>query len=346
MTGWSAPGSGDTPGVGNDRPQGGAELKPELDPGSAAVRYLYDNARVDAEWSVREERGYVWWGHDLAQHVWSDPGVDDDGFEIFRVNARTDLVRDVEGGAGTLRTIDTLNGLSAGSALVLDRATGTIASVASMWVHEDSRDWVARAFSVIAAIQVAQAQQQAAMLAPLVGGEMAVSQHPRSGPRSEPDEMLSLLDVVEADGHGPSRWSGVEMLAALEQVRELPIVTLASGDVSGMAIEVPYRQTSALIQLDTREAHPGLGNGMVARLSLPGDAGPGPEWAAMRNQQELSTSTRSHFLGSWVGSADFATFIAFYPNMVARTSMGVVNVAISTINRAMWIATDGRATED
>jgi len=133
------------------------------------------------------------------------------------------------------------------------------------------------------------------------------------------------------------------MVATLAQVQQLPIVTLANGDETGVAIEVPYRQTAALIQLDTAEAHPGLSHGMVVRLSLPGDAGPGPEWAAMRSRQELQTLTRSHFVGSWVGSASFATFVSFYPNLLARTGMGAINVALSMINRAMWIANEGRS---
>ena len=97
--------------------------------------------------------------------------------------------------------------------------------------------------------------------------------------------------------------------------------------------------------MDTVEAHPGLGNGMVVRLSLPSAAGPGPEWAAMRNNQELDSLTRSQFVGSWVGSADFATFVSFYPNMLARTGMGAINVALLSINRAGWIAGEGRSSD-
>ena len=342
-TTWADPGLGQMPGLGNERSRGGAEVKAGLEPGLAAVRYLYDNSRVDSDWSVLEGRGFTWWADNLAQRVWAEPGFDDDGIKVFRVFAETDLVRGVGDMPGVMQAVDAFNGLSAGSALVVDAEAGTVHSVASMWVHEQSKDWIARTFSVIAAIGVAQAGQQASMLAPLVGGEVAISEHPDSGPRPEPDEMLGLLDLIKSDGAGPSQWAGDDMAATLAQVQALPIVTLANGDETGVAIEVPYRQTTALIQLDTAEAHPGLGSGMVVRLSLPGDAGPGPEWAAMRNRQELETLTRSHFVGSWVGSASFATFVSFYPNLLARTGMGATNVALSMINRAMWIANEGRS---
>ncbi|HSM33674.1 MAG TPA: hypothetical protein VK987_06260 [Anaerolineae bacterium] len=341
---WADARLGAMPGLGNARPRGGAEIKSELDVGLAVVRYLYDNSRIDAEWSVHEERGFRWWADGLAQRVWSEPALDDDGTEIFRVFAATELLRRVADVTGAAHVIDTINGLSAGSAIVLDPDAQTIGSVASMWVHAGSRDWVARAFSVIAAIQVAQAQQQATMLAPLVEGEPAFSAHPDSGPRTEPDQMLGLLDIVKADGAARTRWAGADLVGALRQLRELPIVVLATGDEAGLAIEVTYRQTTALIRVDTDEPHPGLGNGMIVRLSLPGAAGPGPGWAAMRNRQELKSLTRAHFVGSWVGSAAFATFVSFYPNMLARTGIGAVNVALSTINRAMWIAGEGRTS--
>ncbi len=339
---WSDPELGEAQGLGDDRPRGGAEVKTELDPGLAVVRYLYDNSRIDQGWAVLEDRGFTWWGSDLAQRVWSEPGLDDDGIEIFRVFARTALLKEVSDVPRATQGVDGLNAMSVGSALVVDPGARTVSSIASMWVHQDTAGWVSSTFSVIAAIQVAQAHEQASALAPLLTGEPASSGHPDSGVRTEADEMLGLLAVVGADGEGPSLWAGDEMVETLRQLRQLPIVTLATGDETGISLELPYRQTTTLIQLDTNEPHPALGNGLLVRISLPGDRGPGPDWASMRNHQELDSLTRSHFLGSWVGSARFPTFVSFYPNLTARTGMGSLNIAFSTINRAMWVASLGR----
>lgn len=342
---WAERTLGHMPGLGNDRPRGGAEIKGELDPGPAVVRYLYDNSRVDAQWSVLEERGFTWWADGLAQRVWAELAFDDDGIEICRVFAETELARGVGSATDAMKVIDPLNGLSAGSALVIDPDAGTIRSVASVWIHEQTSEILARSFSVTAAIQIAQAQTQGPLLAPLVDGELAISEHPDSGPRPEPDEMLGLLDLVTSDGASPSLWVGAEMTTALEMVQSLPIVTLATGDETGMSIEVPFRQATALVEVDATEPHPSLGNGMLVRLSLPGGANPGPEWAAMLNQLELDSLTRSQFIGSWVGSASFPTHVSFYPNLLARTGMGVVNIALSMINRVGWLAQEERATE-
>ena len=43
--------------MGNARPRGPAELVGDLDPGAAAVRWVYDAMRIDPEWSVWEDRG-------------------------------------------------------------------------------------------------------------------------------------------------------------------------------------------------------------------------------------------------------------------------------------------------
>ena len=342
---WADRHLGEMPGLGNDRPRGGAEIKAELDPGLAVVRYLYDNSRIDGEWSVADDRGFTWWADSLAQRVWSKPAFDDEGIDIYRLFVETDLVRGVADPVLGTRSVDSLNGLSTGSALVFEPEAGSVRAVASMWVHEQSLEWVARSFSVLGAIQVAQAQQQATMLAPMVGGELALSAHPGSGVRPEPDEMLGLLEIVRMDGRSQPRWAGEQMEFALERLRRVPIVTLATGDATGITLEVPYRQTTALIQLDVSWAHPDLGTGLIARLSLPGDAGPGAEWAAMRNRQELVSLTRANFVGGWIGGAPFATFLSFYPNMLARTGVGAANIALSMINRARWIAEEGRSSE-
>lgn len=60
--------------MGNARPRGPAELVGDLDPGAAAVHWVYDAMRIDAEWSTWEDRGFTWWGLQQAPRVWSAPG--------------------------------------------------------------------------------------------------------------------------------------------------------------------------------------------------------------------------------------------------------------------------------
>jgi hypothetical protein len=342
---WTERDLGAIPGLGNERPRGGAEIKMELEPGLAVVRYLYDNSRVDGQWSVLQERGYTWWADGLAQRVWAEPAFDDDGVEISRVFVETDLVRRLPDMEAAAQAVDSMNELSSGSALVIDPQAGTVRYVASMYVHEQVLEIVARSLSVIGAIQVAEAEQRATMLVPTVGGELALSSHPESGVRPDPDEILGLLGLVRMDGQPPSEWAGDQMESTLEQVQRMPIATLASGDAAGVTLEVPYGGATALIQLETDWAHPSLGAGMVVRLSLPDGGSPGAEWAALRNRQELESLTRSHFIGGWIGSAPFPTLVSFYPNMLARSGMAAINIVLSMIGRARWMAEAGHSAE-
>jgi len=45
-----------------------------LDPiGSQVIDYVYAQMKVSEKWSLRQERGFTWWGHTVAQRVWADP---------------------------------------------------------------------------------------------------------------------------------------------------------------------------------------------------------------------------------------------------------------------------------
>src|SRR5207249_643755 len=62
------------------------------DPGLAVVDYIFQHLNIDPEWSVRDERGFTWWGGELAQRVWAGPVYEDLGVRICRVQLQTDLL--------------------------------------------------------------------------------------------------------------------------------------------------------------------------------------------------------------------------------------------------------------
>lgn len=335
---WDDPDLGAVQGAGNERGAGRADIKKELEPGLAVVRFACDNSRVDLDWSQRDGRGFTWWGHRLPQRIWAEPPIEDAGIAITRVLASTDVVRGIADLAQAAAVVDKVNSLVLTSALVVDEGERTIRAIASAWVHGQSVEWAAPLFSIVAATQVAAAEQQADVLAALAGGEVAVSEHPVSGARPDADEMCGLLGLLEADGQGGSRWAGGDMKAALEVVRSMPGVTLATGDAAGITAEVVHGPRTSLVQLTTHERHPTYGSGMLVRVSLPVHLEDGPGWAAETNRREVATLVRSHFLGSWVGGSRFPSFVAFYPNFMAYSRVGVVNVAMSTVLRASWAA--------
>lgn len=330
--------------MGNARPRGPAELVGDLDPGMAAVRWVYDAMRIDAAWSVWEERGFTWWAHGHAQHVWSEPGVDDEGVLVFRLHARTDVLCDVDVTPEVLREVSWLNEYSAPSGLLADRKQGTLGYAASMWVHEETLDWVSKLFQWVAAIQVAMVESQSPVFIDAAGGRLATSAHPTSGIRETPDEMLDVISkIVLPLGREPSRWAGHEMAQHVQFVQQSPDADsyLAEGKPDGTAMREVFKlrdETDMQLTADTSEPHP-LGNGMLVWLSLPKrDFDEDPTWANDMNWRELESFTRSHFLGSWVilKHDKTAAFITFYPNALKLMDGDLQSLLTSASVRARW----------
>jgi hypothetical protein len=327
--------------AGDARPRGPLELVGDLDAGAAAVRWVFDAMRIDPEWSVWEERGFTWWGHGQAQRVWAEPGLDDDGFVVYRLHARADVVRSLDVGGDVLAKLNALNSMCVTSALVADADMGSVGYAASVWVHEETLEWVSRLFQLVVAIQAAHANAQGELLAGMIGGERAVSAHPESGLREVPDEMLGVMEqIVVPIGRESSRWRGPEMEAFVELEKRGPFVVFASGDDAGLTAEFPLLDRTALLQAVTDEPHPSLGNGMLVRLSLPEHVADedGGSWANNMNGQELAVLTRSHFLGSWVVANGTPTFVTFYPNALKLAPGDIQSLLVSANVRAKWVA--------
>jgi hypothetical protein len=100
---------------------------------------------LDADWSAPTERGFTWWGKDLAQHVWAEPGFDDDGFEIFRLHAQTELLRGFDPNEANLDTLNSFAGFATTSGYLVVPDAGTIRLAPSMYAHAETEDWVRRA---------------------------------------------------------------------------------------------------------------------------------------------------------------------------------------------------------
>lgn len=315
-------------------------LVPE-DPGLASVLNLYETMQLDPEWSVREDRGFTWWGLNLAQRVWSEQGFDDEGIVIYRVHAQTDVVRDVEVTDAILQKLNALNRLCTTSALIADAPGRSIRLVASMWVHAGTFTWASRFWALVVGTQAAQAHAQCELLSTLLGGSPAASAHPRSGNRQKPDDLLYLGDrlVIPAGGES-SRWAGAEMKQLPQTLKKSVLVLDAAGTADKLALELAFRQGVAHVLVDAKAAHPAWGNGMFVRLKLPDcvDKATQTQWPNQMNQRELTSMTRAHFIGSWALENETPNFIAFFPNVAKLASGDILNLVLSTALRARWMA--------
>src|SRR5262249_8158133 len=139
-----------------ERRPGGLPWEPrDGDLGLRVVDEVGHSFTLDREWSVRHERGFTWWGKDLAQHVWAEPALDEDAFEIFRLHTQTELLRDFEPNDRNLGMLNAFAGFASTSGYLIDPDRGTVRTAASMYLHAETEDWVQRTFQIVTAMQAA-----------------------------------------------------------------------------------------------------------------------------------------------------------------------------------------------
>jgi len=296
---------------------------------------------LDDEWSVRDDRGFTWWGRDLAQRVWAEPGFDDDGFEIFRLHARTDLLRDFDPADQNLAKLNGFAALATTSGYLVDPEARTVEYAASMYAHADTAEWVRKTFQLVVAMQAADAQIKASVLAEVTGASVAATPHPTSGPRRDYDDMLNVLEAVVAPlGQRPSAWHGEEMEWITSVMQGGQYVVLATGDESGLSAEFPFQSRTSLLTVTTDAGNPQVGNGVLMILHLPMNIGEaeGARFTANLTRRELFSVTRTHYLGCWCWREDGLHYVSFLPNAI-RTGRGdLLNLVMGATGRAKWAA--------
>jgi hypothetical protein len=335
------------------------------DVGLELVNHVYDLMQIDSKWTVWGPRGFTWWGWHFAQRVWAEPPFQDDGFSLSRVHARTDVWDDFDGRDQQMMLLG-IGGMATTMYGFIQSAErpSCIQLASSVYVHAEILDWMRNLFSMAVATQVAEGAILSGMPGDLYGMRPAKSAHPESGPRVQMDDMLNIIrDVVSPKGEARSAYAGEEMRELLALLNKPPCV-LATGDRRSISAEFPYPNSTSLIQLETEDKNPRVGNGLLALLTIPDGAHNGASrpsagtndivqalekgvdaWRASGrsalklNAREIASSTRAHFLGSWRQSDKGLTYASFYPNCLYRRGC-LQNLAMNHIMRARWISED------
>lgn len=177
-----------------------------MDTGTQLVDGLFDAMMIDEEWSVRERRGFTWWGHRLAQRVTIDPPRSDHGFDVVRVRAETDVLKNVPEDFSMPKKIAALNAMATLSAFVWDPQRETVSLCCTVYAHEDNVDLAFHLAKAAIALQAADAHLKADGLAQVLRGRPDESNHPRSGRRREPDDMLRIPEMFAHSGREESQY--------------------------------------------------------------------------------------------------------------------------------------------
>ena len=295
---------------------------------------------IDEAWSVKADRRLIWWPGKLAQRIWVEEPVLDLGVELSRVHIETDLLQLTPGADGILDLAgERMAHLACFSAPIHAPRDGSLKLHATVWVHEQNFETAVLLAKTTAALQVAEAYGTAEKLAKVLGCDVAISSHPKSGVREEEDAILGLLAQAfrpHAEKCGP----GVDPAEFAKAAELLSNHWLATADSTGLTLEVPFsgenpaiviaslghakKVETALVQADIRQKHPSLGAGLFVKMTLPGSLGEkGAQSTALAfNLAETqSGAVGMPLLGAWCASGANLVFVMFCPSLTYRPNL-------------------------
>ncbi|MGC2149829.1 MAG: hypothetical protein WA613_16570 [Candidatus Acidiferrales bacterium] len=339
----------------------------EGDVGPQLLAFIYEQMKIDPEWSVREERSLTWWGHRLAQRIWAETVIMEDGDEIVRVQAETDVLRNVSTAAHATQSLSILNRNANLSAYVWNPETKKVSLRSSAYFHSQNFPWLSVFFLSAVSLQAAEAHLQPDALAKLVGGEVDESAHPTNGFREQKDEMLDVIPLLYAPwGKNPSQFTREDFHTAME-LDPKPWLMANEGE-KGLTAEFRFPgciPPTALLTVDNEIGHPLFGSGLFILLRLPLTLRGAnvDSLASQLNVAELRNPTRTHFMGSWCvdsprnvklaqlglllmgeslpvgvlekGAKETLSFCSFIPSVCHRPGL-LENIVYSMGCRTMW----------
>ena len=212
-------------------------MEADQDLASVVLDAVSEALSVDEEWSVRNDRSLVWWPSRIHQRIWVDPPRDSHGEVVTRVHAEVPLLRGVAEREGLLEMVSSLNGLASLSALIYDADGGRISLHGSGFAHAGNA-WLVDVFKSAVALQLPAVDSQVEVLTGGFGGEPDLDDHPTSGAREEPDEILEIGDFFAEAGARPSPFSAGDFRAFVDDGEDLWLIA-THGD-AGASVELRF----------------------------------------------------------------------------------------------------------
>ena len=207
------------------------------DQGPRVLALLRDRLGVPPEWSIDEDRGFTWWPGRLALTVRAGLPIEMHGLSVVRVRTTTRLLRDVPTDGETARKLSHANARAGVDGLVWDPGARTLDVVTEMWCHAENA-WLDPLVYSAAGLQVSIADSSVDGLRETFGGEIASSDHPTSGPRTEPDELIDAGAAFAAAGDRSTPFTEGDLRALARS--PLGLLPFAVHGSDTLTAEVPF----------------------------------------------------------------------------------------------------------
>ena len=331
----------------------------------ATTKDLGDEAldRIVKVWQVDDDRviwsdnGFGWWPGSYRVSVRvhpSPPEYEEEPEPAWRLVVRTSLAKDVDATNPEVRTrIALFAALSPTYAMVYEppelgekypeAVDGTLWLQSSVYLRRDSSGYLPEFFARTAILQPIDAQRQGETIATMLHASPDESAPKPGGSTDHRDEMLTVADSLYVPlGKQASRWAGTGEFEQFAERFGRNDGCFGVGDPTGLTLETPFGENSTLIRLLTTEAHPQLGNGLVATLILPleRDESTLENECAWFNYFEATSWTGFPQLGSWTpkqhGEQRYSGIGFFLPNALYGANLAA-NAALWHLGRVRWI---------
>ena len=312
-----------------------------MNAGESTIEWLYKNSlQVDAQWSIRTERGFTWWPHQHAQTVEiTGEAKGPAGAMGSCISVLTEVLREFELTDRTAITINEFAKLenNSMSGLVYDAQTRRLNLCSLVLVHDDMSEWMQPLIGMAAALQGFEAEGVALTLVRHIGAIEALSGHPTNGMRNSPDEMANIAkSLIAPIGETSCAWTGEEFKDAVDQYMQQPPALLAHADRTGFTVEFPYGDVSSLCEATSNHPHRIFGNGLHVIQSFPtprlGDVD-GAKAALLMNTAELTVKPMGYGFGSYFYRDGLICFSTFFPNYIHKPGL-LPNLYFASAQRA------------
>ena len=260
----------------------------------------------DADWADARADGFTWWPYQQAQDITATLHSAGDAVQGVSIRIATEVRRGVSVTPEALRVVAALNAELAQAALVL-RDDGRLFLACRLYVHEGTDHWANKWAQMLSAEQFIAAREVSSRLSGF--GEEAVSGHPFSGVRPEPDELFGIREnyLIGAANGVKAGLTPLVPLLALCRPYPLPVGMSVAGTERGLDFTWYPSQSHAdlpvdpAIRVSVRLGDAGSGPGWIIRSVVPvtGDQAARARWCNDRNAGFLFGDDDLTAVGGW-----------------------------------------------
>lgn len=319
-----------------------ASLATEFDEDSLGTKLISDISQIigiEPEWSIQETTRVQWWAAEFRHEIYVEGPVDDDGYEIWRLHLRTDILRDfVNNEAQNLHLADLAKSAVIAGFVPNPQDRSRIQIASSMFFHEETYSQtlgmaiycLATQLMTVESIHIPLSNTQS------TGLKVDKTGHPDRGMRREKsstiDDACSIVIKL-----GQTR---VDLQAEFAEVEESfgdSAVSCSAGE--DFSARFPFPGHLLEVVMITSPKHPLVGSGAMCHVTLRNVPESLPRTILDMNETELTYFTRCNFLGTWYDQGTERRFISFLPNVALRPGVAEWHLNHSIV-RAGWLTNE------